>query len=180
MSFGNIVLIIIVAVIGYLIAIYNKFVSLRAGIDASWSDIDVQLKRRYDLIPALVDTVRGYKEYEAETLEKVIQARQQGLSAGTMDEKAAAANVLSGALGKLFALAEAYPDLKANTNFLDLQNQLSTLEDAIQNARRYYNAKTESFPDLIIAQKYNFTARNYFELESSEADAVQKMPKIDL
>ena len=104
-----------------------------------------------------------------------------------MDEKAAAANVLSGALGKLFALAEAYPDLKANTNFLDLQNQLSTLEDAIQNARRYYNAivrdynaKTESFPDLIIAQKYNFTARNYFELESSEADAVQKMPKIDL
>jgi len=187
MSFGNIVLLIIVAAVVYLIAIYNKFVSLRAGINASWSDIDVQLKRRYDLIPALVDTVRGYKEYEAETLEKVIQARQQGLGAGTMDEKAAAANTLSGALGKLFALAEAYPDLKANTNFLDLQNQLSNLEDAIQNARRYYNAivrdynaKTESFPDLFIAQKYNFTKRDYFELDENEANAVKKMPKIDL
>ncbi len=187
MSFGNIVLLIIVAVVGYLIIIYNRFVSLRAGIDASWSDIDVQLKRRYDLIPALVDTVRGYKDYEAETLEKVIQARQQGLSAGTMDEKAAAANILSGALGKMFALAEAYPDLKANTNFLDLQNQLSNLENAIQNARRYYNAivrdynaKTESFPDIFIARKYNFTAREYFQLDVSEADAVKKMPKIDL
>ncbi len=187
MSFGNIVLLIIVAVVGYLIIIYNRFVSLRAGIDASWSDIDVQLKRRYDLIPALVDTVRGYKDYEAETLEKVIQARQQGLSAGTMDEKAAAANILSGALGKMFALAEAYPDLKANTNFLDLQNQLSNLENAIQNARRYYNAivrdydaKTESFPDIFIAQKYNFPAREYFQLDVSEADAVKKMPKIDL
>lgn len=187
MSFGNIVLLIIVAAVGYLIIIYNRFVSLRAGIDASWSDIDVQLKRRYDLIPALVDTVRGYKDYEAETLEKVIQARQQGISAGTMDEKAAAANMLSGALGKMFALAEAYPDLKANTNFLDLQNQLSSLEDAIQNARRYYNAivrdynaKTESFPDIFIARKYNFTAREYFQLDVSEADAVKKMPKIDL
>jgi len=187
MSFGNIVLLIIIAVIGYLIVIYNKFVSLRAGIDASWSDIDVQLKRRYDLIPALVDTVRAYKDYEAETLEKVIEARQKGLSADSMDEKAAAANMLTGALGKMFALAEAYPDLKANTNFLDLQNQLASLEDAIQNARRYYNAivrdynaKTESFPDLFIAQKYNFTPRDYFELDQSEADEVKKMPKIDL
>lgn len=187
MSFGNIVLLIIVGVGAYLVAIYNKLVSLRAGMDASWSDIDVQLKRRYDLIPALVDTVRGYKEYESDTLEKVIKARQQGLSAGTMDEKAAAANMLSGALGKMFALAEAYPDLKANTNFLKLQDELSNLEDAIQNARRYYNAivrdynaKIESFPDLFVAQKFNFTKRDYFELDESEAEAVQKMPKIDL
>ena len=187
MSFGNIVLLIIVGVGVYLVAIYNKFVSLRAGMDASWSDIDVQLKRRYDLIPALVDTVKGYKNYEAETLEKVIQARQQGLSAGSMDEKAAAANMLSGALGKMFALAEAYPDLKANTNFLKLQDELSNLEDAIQNARRYYNAivrdynaKVESFPDLFVAQKFNFTVREYFELSESEAEAAQKMPKIDL
>ncbi len=186
MSFGNIVLLIIVAIVAYLIAIYNKFVSLRAGIDASWSDIDVQLKRRYDLIPALVDTVRGYKDYEASTLEKVIQARQQGLSADSVDEKAAAANMLSGALGKLFALAEAYPDLKANENFLHLQGELSGLEDAIQNARRYYNAivrdynaKLESFPDLFVAQKFNFTSRDYFELDESEAEAVKKMPKID-
>jgi len=187
MSFGNIVLLIIIAVGAYLVAIYNKFVSLRAGIDAAWSDIDVQLKRRYDLIPALVDTVKGYKEYEAGTLEKVIQARQQGLSAGTVDEKAAAANALSGALGKLFALAEAYPDLKANQNFLHLQGELSSLEDSIQNARRYYNAivrdynaKLESFPDLFIAQKFNFTPRDYFELDESEAESVKKMPKIDL
>ena len=187
MSFGTIVLLIIVAVVGYLIVIYNTFVSLKAGIDASWSDIDVQLKRRYDLIPALVDTVKGYKEYEAQTLEKVIAARQQGLSAGSMDEKAAAANMLSGALGKMFALAEAYPDLKANTNFLKLQDELSGLEDAIQNARRYYNAivrdynaKCESFPDLFVAQKFNFTAREYFELEENEAETATKMPKIDL
>ena len=187
MSFGNIILLIIVGIGAYLVAIYNKLVSLRAGIDASWSDIDVQLKRRYDLIPALVDTVRGYKEYEADTLERVIKARQKGLSAGTMEEKAAAANMLSGALGKLFALAEAYPDLKANTNFLNLQNELSSIEDAIQNARRYYNAivrdynaKIESFPDLFVAQKFNFTARDYFELDESEAQAAKKMPKIDL
>ena len=187
MSFGNIVLLIIVGIGAYLVAIYNKLVSLRAGMDASWSDIDVQLKRRYDLIPALVDTVKGYKEYEGDTLERVIKARQQGLSAGTMDEKAAAANMLSGALGKMFALAEAYPDLKANTNFLKLQDELSNMEDAIQNARRYYNAivrdynaKIESFPDLFVAQKFNFTKRDYFELDESEAEAAKKMPKIDL
>lgn len=186
MGFGNIILLIIVGVAVYLIAIYNKFVSLRAGIDAAWSDIDVQLKRRYNLIPALVETVKGYKYYEAGTLEKVIQARQQGLNANTMDEKATAANMLSGALGKLFALAEAYPDLKANENFLHLQGELSNLENTIQNARRYYNAivrdynaKLESFPDLIVAQKFDFKPRNYFELDESEAEAVKKMPKIE-
>ena len=187
MSFGNIVLLIIAAVAAYLVIIYNKFVSLRAGIDSSESDIDVQLKRRYDLIPALVDTVKGYKEYEAGTLEKVIQARQQGVKASTMEEKAEAANMLSGALGKIFALAEAYPDLKANTTFMKLQNELSNLEDAIQNARRYYNAivrdynaKLESFPDLFVARKFNFKPRDYFELEENEAAAVNKMPKIEL
>lgn len=187
MRFGNIILVIIIAVVGYLIMAYNRFASLRAGINAAWSDIDVQLKRRYDLIPALVDTVRGYKNYEAETLEKVIKARQQGLSAGTLDEKAAAADMLSGALGKMFALAEAYPDLKANTNFLKLQDELSNLEDAIQSARRYYNAivrdynyRIESFPDLYIAQKYHYTPREYFELDAGEAAAAKKMPKIDL
>ena len=187
MSFGNIILLVIVAIAGYLVIIYNKFVSLRAGIDAAWSDIDVQLKRRYDLIPALVDTVRGYKDYEASTLENVIKARQQGLSATTVQEKGEAANMLSGALGKLFALAEAYPDLKANTNFLNLQNELSSIEDAIQNARRYYNAivrdynaKLESFPDLFVAQKFNFKPRDYFELDEGEAAAAKKMPKIDL
>lgn len=187
MSSGTIILLIIAAIAAYLVIIYNKFVSLRAGIDASWSDIDVQLKRRYELIPALVETVKGYKDYEAETLEKVIQARQQAVSAGTMDEKAAAANMLSGALGKMFALAEAYPDLKANTTFIKLQNELTNLEDAIQNARRYYNAivrdynaKLESFPDLFVAKKFKFTSRDYFELEASEAEAAKKMPRIEL
>lgn len=186
MSFGNIVLLIIVAIAAYLVVIYNRFISLRTGIDASWSDIDVQLKRRYDLIPALVDTVKGYKDYEAETLEKVIQARQQGLDAGSIDEKAAAANMISGALGKLFALAEAYPDLKANTTFMKLQNELSSIEDALQNARRYYNAivrdynyRLDAFPDLYVAKKFNFTRREYFELDESEAQAAKKMPKID-
>lgn len=186
MSFGNIVLLIAVAAVGYLIIIYNRFISLRTSIDASWSDIDVQLKRRYDLVPALVDTVKGYKDYESETLEKVIQARQQGLSAHSLDEKAAAANMMAGSLGKLFALAEAYPDLKANTTFVKLQNELTSLEDAIQNARRYYNAvvrdynyRLESFPDLFVARKFNYTAREYFELDASEAEAAKKMPKIE-
>ncbi len=185
MSTGSIVLLIIVGIALYLIVIYNKLVALRAGIDAAWSDIDVQLKRRYDLIPALVETVKGYKEYEGETLEKVIAARQKGLTADSVAEKAEAANMLSGALGKLFALAEAYPDLKANTNFLKLQDELSRLEEAIQNARRYYNAivrdynaKIASFPDLIVAQKFDFTPRDYFELDEKEAEAVKEMPKI--
>ena len=185
MSFGNIILLIMVAVIGYLIAIYNKFVSLKAGIDASWSDIDVQLKRRYNLIPALVETVKGYKDYEGETLENVIKARQMGTEAGTVKEKEAAANMLTGALGKLFALAEAYPDLKANTTFINLQMELSNIEGAIQNARRYYNAivrdynaKIDSFPDLYIARKYHFTPRDYFELDENEAAMARKMPEI--
>lgn len=187
MSFGNIVLLIIVGVAVYLIVIYNKFVSLRAGIDASWSDIDIQLKRRYNLIPALVETVKSYKEYEGSTLENVIKARQQGLDSTSLKDKEQAANMLTGALGKIFALAEAYPDLKANTTFMNLQTELSNIEGAIQNARRYYNAivrdynaKTESFPDVFIANKYNFTPREYFELDENEAEKIRKMPSIDL
>lgn len=187
MSAGTIILLIIIAVVAYLIAIYNKFVSLRAGIDAAWSDIDVQLKRRFNLIPALVDTVKGYKDYEGETLKKVIEARQAGVNASTVKEKEEAANMLTGALGKLFALAEAYPDLKANTTFINLQMELSNIEGAIQNARRYYNAivrdynaKIDSFPDLYIARKYGFTPRDYFELDENEAAMARKMPKIDL
>ncbi len=185
MNAGTIILILIGAAVLYLIAIYNKLVSLKAGIDAAWSDIDVQLKRRYDLIPALVETVKGYKEYEGETLEKVIAARQKGLSANSVEEKAEAAGMLSHALGKLFALAEAYPDLKANTNFLKLQDELSRLEEAIQNARRYYNAivrdynaRLESFPDILVAQKFDFKPRSYFELDEKEAEAVKEMPEI--
>ena len=187
MAFGNIILLVIVGVVGYLIAIYNKFVSLRAGIDGAWSDIDVQLKRRYNLIPALVETVKGYKDYEGETLEKVVRARKEGLDASSVKDKEAAANMLTGALGKLFALAEAYPDLKANTTFINLQMELSNIEGAIQSARRYYNAivrdynaKIDSFPDLFIARKYHFTSRDYFELDENEAAMARKMPEIKL
>ena len=186
MNASTIILLLIVGAVLYLIYIYNRLVSLRQSADAAWSDIDVQLKRRYNLIPALVDTVKGYKDYEAETLEKVIKARQLGLSATTVKEHEQADNMLTQALGKLFALAEAYPDLKANVNFLDLQQQLSQIEDAIQNARRYYNAvvrdyntRIESFPDVLIAQRYHFQPKEFFELEESEKEAVKKMPKID-
>lgn len=159
MSFGMIVLLVLVMLAVYFIMIYNKFVSLRAGISASWSDIDIQLKRRYNLIPALVETAKGYKEYESSTLEKVIQARQQGVDATTVGDKEQASSMLSSALGKFFALAEDYPDLKANTTFLQLQNELSAIEEAIQNARRYYNAivrdnnaKVDSFPDQLCVE----------------------------
>ena len=187
MSMGTVLLVIIVAIVLYLIAIYNQFVSLQAGIDAAWSDIDVQLKRRYNLIPALVDVVKGYKNYEAGTLEKLIEARRQSMEANTPAGKSAAESLLGASLGKLFALAEAYPELKADTQFLNLQTELSRIEDAIQNARRYYNAivrdynaKLRSFPDVLVAQKYHFTPRDYFELDASEADAVKQMPSIDL
>jgi len=186
MSASTIILLLIVGAVLYLIYIYNRLVSLRQSADAAWSDIDVQLKRRYNLIPALVDTVKGYKNYEAETLEKVIKARSLGMNATTVKEHEQADNMLTQALGKLFALAEAYPDLKANVNFLDLQQQLSQIEDAIQNARRYYNAvvrdyntRIESFPDVLIAQKYNFRPKEFFELDEAEKAAVKKMPKID-
>jgi len=186
MNTGMILIAIVVGVILYFISLYNRLVSLRQSADAAWSDIDVQLKRRYNLIPALVETVKGYKDYEADTLEKVIKARQLGLSATTVKEKEEANNMLTQALGHLFALAEAYPDLKANVNFLDLQQQLSQIEDAIQNARRYYNAvvrdyntRIESFPDLIIAQRYHFKPKDFFELDEEEKEAVKKMPKID-
>ncbi len=183
----GVIVLIAAGVILYGVMIYNGFVSLRAGINAAWSDIDVQLKRRFDLIPALVETVKGYKEYEAGTLEKIVKAREMGRAATSTAEAAAASNMLSGALGSLFALAEAYPDLKANTTFMNLQSELSALEDAIQNARRYYNAivrdynaKLESFPDIIIAKKFAFESKDYFELEESESRSVQNMPKIDL
>jgi len=186
MNILGVILLIIVAVAIYMIVIFNKFASLRAGIDAAWSDIDVQLKKRYNLIPALIETVKGYKDYEAETLKKVIEARNSAVNASSIEEKAKANSMLSSALGKLFALAEAYPDLKANQNFMNLQEELSNIEESIANARRYYNAivrdynaSLESFPDLIIAKKFNYQPREYFELEESEKDEVKKMPKIE-
>ena len=168
----------------YFVAIYNSLVSLRERAKAAWSDIDVQLQRRHNLIPALVDVVKGYAKYESSTLQKVIEARKSCERAITPAQKADAEKALTASLSKLFALAEAYPDLKANQNYLQLQQQLAQIEDAIQNARRYYNAvvrdynaKIESFPDMLIAKRYGFTPMEFFELED---ESIKAMPKIDL
>jgi LemA protein len=186
MNLFAILLLIVVVIAIYLVVIYNKFASLRAGIDAAWSDIDVQLKKRYNLIPALIESVKGYKDYEANTLKSVIEARNSALEAKSIEDKAKANSILSGALGKLFALAEAYPDLKANQNFMQLQDELTNIEETIANARRYYNAivrdynaALNSFPDQLIANKFNYQPRDYFELDESEKEQVKNMPKIE-
>jgi LemA protein len=151
----------------------------------SWSGIDVQLKRRYDLIPNIVNTVKGYAAHESGTLEKVIQARNQAMSAGNsgnIGDRIQAENALSGTLRSLFALSESYPDLKANTNFLSLQNTLSEIEESLANARRYYNALVrdnntyvESFPSNLIANAFQFGKFEFFELES---DAERATPEV--
>jgi len=187
MNLGVILLLIIAAVAIYFIVIYNKFASLRAGIDAAWSDIEVQLKKRYNLIPALVETVTAYKDYESDTLRKVIEARKMGVNAKSVEEQAKANSTLGAALSNFFALAESYPELKADKNFRNLQNELTNIEESIANARRYYNAivrdynaSLESFPDVLIAKRFNYKPRDYFELDDSEKEAVKKMPDINL
>jgi len=186
MSFSKILLIIIVLVIGYLIMAYNSLVSMRQRLKSAWSDIEVQLKKRYNLIPALVDTIKGYTKHESETLENVIKARNMALNAHSAGDASKAEAMYKSALGGIFALSEAYPDLKANENFINLQNQLQTIESDIESARRYYNAtvrdynaKIESFPELYIAQKFNFEPYEYFEVDESIEDEVYKMPKVD-
>lgn len=177
---GYIILGLIILIILGLIYYYNKFIKLKNQVDESWSGIDVQLKRRYDLIPNLVETVKGYAKHEKETLENVIKARNMAMNATNVEEKAQAENMLTGALKTIFALAENYPDLKANENFLNLQNTLNEIEDNIQNARRYYNAVVrdynilcESFPSVIIANMFNFKKREFFEIEEKERENVK-------
>ena len=152
-----IIAVVVVAILGFVVSTYNGLVGLRNKVKDQFSQIDVQLKKRADLIPNLVETVKGYSKHESETLEKVIQARNTYLSAGTPDEKMKSSGELSQAISKLFALAESYPDLKANTNFLDLQTQLKEIEDKISYARQFYNDavlmfnnKIEMFPSNII------------------------------
>jgi LemA protein len=173
-----IILAIVVAVIGYGVFLYNDLVSKRQLVQEGWSGIDVQLKRRTDLIPNLMETVKGYMGHERETLEAVTQARAAataGANAGP-EERAKLEGALSGALGKLLAIAEAYPDLKANTTFLEFQGALQTVEDEVQLSRRYYNGATrnlntsvESFPQNVLANMFKFEKAEYFELEN-EAD----------
>ena len=160
------------------IAIFNGLVRLRNRVSEAWSDIDVQLKRRYDLIPNLINTVKGYAAHESGVFEKVTAARAAAMQAGTASDKAQAENMLTDTLKSLFAVAEAYPDLKANQNFLELQRELSDTENKIQAARRFYNSVVqelntalESFPSNIVGKSFGFAARDYFQLDASEQAA---------
>jgi LemA protein len=177
---------IVLVVIGLVVmSLYNKLVSLKNKVLEAWSGIDVQLKRRYDLIPNLVNTVKGYAAHESGTLEKVIQARNQAMSAGAggnINAQVQAENALSGTLKSLFALSENYPDLKANTNFIQLQNTLGEVEDSLSNARRYYNAlvrdnntAVEAFPSNLIANQFHFEKFDFFEIEN---DAERSNPVV--
>jgi len=173
-----VVLGIIVVVILAIIGMYNSLIRLKNRVDEAWSDIDVQLKRRYNLIPNLVETVKGYAAHEKETLEKVIQARNAAMAApagGNIKKQAEAENMLSSTLKSIFALSESYPDLKANQNFLELQRELADTENKIQAARRFYNGnvrdfntKIQVFPTNIMAGMLGFKARDFFEIEEAK------------
>jgi len=175
-------LIIIVVLVVFVISMYNGLVSLKVQCDNAWSDIDVQLKRRYDLIPNLVETVKGYAAHEKGTLEGVVAARNQAMTAEGPAAKAQAEGMLTSALRQVFALAEAYPQLRAVESFNQLQGTLNSIEDSIQNARRYYNAvvrdfntKIAQFPSNIIANMFGFKPREFFEIN---APVEREAPKV--
>ena len=179
---GWVLLIGLVLIIFILIGMYNSLVRLKVQVDNAWADIDVQLKRRYDLIPNLVETVRGYAGHEKGTLEAVINARNRAINATSPADKAQAENMLSGALKSLFALSEAYPQLRAIESFTSLQNSLTQIEDTVQNARRYYNAvvrdlntKIQQFPTNIFAGMLGFKPREFFEVTAA---AEREAPKV--
>lgn len=164
---------IIVVVALYAVMVYNGLITLRNRTDEAWSDIDVQLKRRYDLIPNLVNTVKGYATHERELFEKVTQARTAAMGASNVHDKGQAENMLSGTLKSLFAVAENYPELKANENFAKLQDELSDTENKVQASRRFYNGnvrdlntKVEQFPGNIFANMFGFKKREFFEIEN--------------
>ncbi|AFA48455.1 LemA family protein [Acetobacterium woodii] len=166
----------LIVIIGlWLITSRNSFVSIKNQVEEAFSTMDVYLKKRYDLIPNLVETVKGYATHESETFTKVTAARTAAMNSTSIDEKIANENALSGTLKSLFAVAEAYPQLQANTNFLDLQQQLKSLEDDIANSRKYYNAvvrtmntKVESFPSNLVASMFGFKKQPFFEVGSQE------------
>jgi len=179
--FGAIGLIIVLG----LVAIYNGLVGKRVETQNSWSQIDVQLKRRYDLIPNLVETVKGYASHEKETLERVVQARNMAMNARSVSEQAQAENMLSGTLKTLFAVAEAYPDLKANQNFMGLQEELKSTENRIGFARQHYNdvvsqynTSLQTFPANVVGGMFGFRPSEFFKLDAADAAAVQKAPQV--
>ena len=176
----SVVLIVIAFILLYIASVYNKLVRLKNQVEEGWSGISVQLKRRYDLIPNLVNCVKGYAQHEKETLEKVIEKRNLAMNAQAPAEKAAVENEFAQTIKSLFALSENYPDLKANTTFIELQQSLNTVEDDLQNARRYYNATVrnlntavDSFPSNIIAKKFGFDKRIFFDTEENEKQNVK-------
>ena len=176
-----IILVVLVVILGLTVMVlYNRLVALKNRVEAAWAQIDVQLQRRAELIPNLVETVKGYAAHEKETLDAVITARNAVQSASGPAESAAADNMLTGALKSVFALAEAYPDLKANQNFLNLQETLTGTEDKIAYARQFYNDtvnrynnKIQTFPSLVVAGMFNFDEREYFEAEDGSRGPVQ-------
>lgn len=182
MSLGTILLAVVVAVAGYALLVYNGLIRQRNQVKEAWSDIDVQLKRRYNLIPNLVETVKGYATHEREAFDSVTQARARAMGATTPEEQAKAENMLSSTLKSLFAVAEAYPDLKANANFLELQRELSDTENKIQAARRFYNTNVKDYntaiqqvPKNIIANLFKFKAEEFFAADESE----KELPKVE-
>ena len=173
---------IILIVTLWFVVTYNGLVRLRNAVKNAWSQIDVQLKRRYDLIPNIVETVKGYAGHEKATLERVVQARQAGIAASTVKDQAAAENMITGALRQLFALSEAYPNLKANENFLALQEELSSTENKISFSRQYYNdtvqtfnTRQEMFPANLVASMLGFQPAEFFEIELA---AEREAPKV--
>jgi len=182
---GWIILAVIVVLVLYLIAIYNRLVSLRQRASQAWSDISVQLKQRHDLVPNLVETVKGYAAHERGTLEAVVQARNAAVAASGPVAQAQAENMLTGALRQLFALSEAYPNLKANENFIQLQAELTDIENKIAAARRFfnnsvseYNASIQQFPAVVVAGPLGFQPRTFFDLDEGERAAVNAAPQV--
>lgn len=174
--------VVALAALGYILIAYNSLVRMRNQVKESWSDIDIQLKRRHNLIPNVVETVKGYASHESKTFQSVTEARTKAVQAGTPAEQAKAENMLTSTLKTLFAVSEQYPDLKANANFLELQRELSDTENKIQAARRLYNTTVrefntaiESVPTNIVANIFSFKAAEYFELE---AEAERSVPSV--
>ena len=182
----TIILLIVIVVVGFvLVGIYNRLVSLRQNANQAFADVDVQLTQRRDLIPNLVETVKAYAGHEAKVLDAVTAARAAAASAGSVADKVAAENMLTGALRQMFAVAEAYPDLKANQNFLALQDELSDIENKLAAARRFfnnavseYNAGIQQFPAVLAAGPLGFSPRGFFDLGESDRDALATPPKV--
>lgn len=174
-AIAAVVVLLVVIIVAWIISTYNAFIRLSNNVEEGFSTMDVYMKKRYDLIPNLVETVKGYAKHEEETLSKVIQARNMAMNSATAEEQMKNDNILTGTLKSLFAVSEAYPELQANQNFLDLQNQLKTLETEIANSRKYYNGvvkvyenKREVFPSNLIAKWFKFEEKPFYEVDNEE------------